>query len=384
MKQPIYLDYAATTPVDPQVAEKMMACLTLDGNFANPASRSHLYGWKAEEAVEMARRQVADLVGADPRELVWTSGATESDNLAIKGVAHALADQGRHIITSKIEHKAVLDSCHQLEREGFEVTYLQPGAEGIISPEQLEAALRDDTVLVSLMHVNNELGTVNDIAALGAVAHAHKVLFHVDAAQSTGKLPIDLKALPVDFMSFSAHKTYGPKGIGALFVRRGLPLRLEAQIHGGGHERGMRSGTLATHQIVGMGEAFELAGSLMQAEVQRISALRDALMAGLAELDGVTLNGSADARVPHNLNLAFAGVDGELLLLALKDLALSSGSACTSAAVEPSYVLRAIGLSDELAHSSIRVSLGRFSSEQDVARAAEVICLVVNRLRNGG
>ena len=384
MKQPIYLDYAATTPVDPQVAEKMMACLTLDGNFANPASRSHLYGWKAEEAVEMARRQVADLVGADPRELVWTSGATESDNLAIKGVAHALAEQGRHIITSKIEHKAVLDSCHQLEREGFEVTYLQPGAEGIISPEQLEAALRDDTVLVSLMHVNNELGTVNDIAALGAVAHAHKVLFHVDAAQSTGKLPIDLKALPVDFMSFSAHKTYGPKGIGALFVRRGLPLRLEAQIHGGGHERGMRSGTLATHQIVGMGEAFALAGSLMQAEVQRISALRDALMAGLAELDGVTLNGSADARVPHNLNLAFAGVDGELLLLALKDLALSSGSACTSAAVEPSYVLRAIGLSDELAHSSIRLSLGRFSSEQDVARAAEVICLVVNRLRNGG
>ena len=384
MKQPIYLDYAATTPVDPQVAEKMMACLTLDGNFANPASRSHLYGWKAEEAVEMARRQVADLVGADPRELVWTSGATESDNLAIKGVAHALADQGRHIITSKIEHKAVLDGCHQLEREGFEVTYLQPGAEGIISPEQLEAALRDDTVLVSLMHVNNELGTVNDIAALGAVAHAHKVLFHVDAAQSTGKLPIDLKALPVDFMSFSAHKTYGPKGIGALFVRRGLPLRLEAQIHGGGHERGMRSGTLATHQIVGMGEAFELAGPLMQAEVQRISALRDALMAGLAELDGVTLNGSADARVPHNLNLAFAGVDGELLLLALKDLALSSGSACTSAAVEPSYVLRAIGLSDELAHSSIRLSLGRFSSEQDVARAAEVICLVVNRLRNGG
>lgn len=384
MKQPIYLDYAATTPVDPQVAEKMMACLTLDGNFANPASRSHLYGWKAEEAVEMARRQVADLVGADPRELVWTSGATESDNLAIKGVAHALADQGRHIITSKIEHKAVLDSCHQLEREGFEVTYLQPGAEGIISPEQLEAALRDDTVLVSLMHVNNELGTVNDIAALGAVAHAHKVLFHVDAAQSTGKLPIDLKALPVDFMSFSAHKTYGPKGIGALFVRRGLPLRLEAQIHGGGHERGMRSGTLATHQIVGMGEAFALAGSLMLAEVQRISALRDALMAGLAELDGVTLNGSADARVPHNLNLAFAGVDGELLLLALKDLALSSGSACTSAAVEPSYVLRAIGLSDELAHSSIRLSLGRFSSEQDVARAAEVICLVVNRLRNGG
>ena len=384
MRQPIYLDYAATTPVDPKVAEKMMACLTLDGNFANPASRSHVYGWKAEEAVELARRQVSDLVGADPREIVWTSGATESDNLAIKGVAHALAGSGQHIITSKIEHKAVLDSCQQLEREGFEVTYLQPGAEGVITPDQLQAALRDDTVLVSLMHVNNEIGTVNDIAALGDVAHARNILFHVDAAQSTGKLKIDLKALPVDLMSFSAHKTYGPKGVGALFVRRGLPLRLDAQIHGGGHERGMRSGTLPTHQIVGMGEAFELAGELIKSETASIKALRDMLMAGLGGLDGVLLNGSAKARVPHNLNLAFSGVDGELLLLALKDLALSSGSACTSAAVEPSYVLRAIGLSDELAHGSIRLSLGRFTSEEDVVRAAEVICQVVNRLRSAG
>ncbi|SDS33075.1 cysteine desulfurase [Halopseudomonas sabulinigri] len=381
MKQPIYLDYAATTPVDPLVAEKMMACLTLDGNFANPASRSHLYGWKAEEAVELARRQVADLVGADPREIVWTSGATESDNLAIKGVAHAQAERGRHIITSKIEHKAVLDSCQQLEREGFEVTYLQPGAEGVITPEQLQAALRDDTVLVTLMHVNNEIGTINDIAALGALAHARGVLMHVDAAQSTGKLAIDLRTLPVDFMSFSAHKTYGPKGIGALFVRRGLALRLPAQIHGGGHERGMRSGTLATHQIVGMGTAFELAGKLLASESARIAGLRDSLLSGLAALPDVTLNGSAQARVPHNLNLAFAGVDGELLLLALKDLALSSGSACTSAAVEPSYVLRAIGLDDELAHSSIRLSLGRYTREEDVLRAAEIICQVVQRLR---
>ncbi|PAU88442.1 IscS subfamily cysteine desulfurase [Pseudomonas sp. WN033] len=383
MMMPIYLDYAATTPVDPRVAEKMMACLTLDGNFANPASRSHIYGWRAEEAVELARRQVADLVGADPREIVWTSGATESDNLAIKGVAHALAERGRHIVTSAIEHKAVLDSCRQLEREGFEVTYLSPGSEGVIEPQQLVAALRDDTILVSLMHVNNEIGTINDIAALGVVAHEHGVLFHVDAAQSTGKLPIDLKRLPVDLMSFSAHKTYGPKGVGALFVRRGLPLRLEAQIHGGGHERGMRSGTLPTHQLVGMGEAFALAGQLMGEECARISALRDRLLAGLAGLDGVSLNGSAERRVPHNLNLGFAGVDGELLLLALKDLALSTGSACTSASVEPSYVLRGIGVSDQLAHSSLRLSLGRFTSEQEVDRAAEMLCEVVTRLRAG-
>ena len=383
MNQPIYLDYAATTPVDPRVAEKMVACLTMDGNFANPASRSHVYGWKAEEAVENARRQVADLVGADPREIVWTSGATESDNLAIKGMAHALQARGRHLITSKIEHKAVIDCFKLLEREGFEVTWLEPGAAGVITPEQLRAALREDTVLVSLMHVNNEIGTINDIQALGEVAHAAGAVFHVDAAQSTGKLAIDLQTLPVDLMSFSAHKTYGPKGIGALFVRRGLPPKPQAQMHGGGHERGLRSGTLATHQIVGMGEAFELAGKLMKDEGARIAALHDALLKGLAGLDGVSLNGCAEQRVPHNLNLAFAGVDGELLLLALKDLALSTGSACTSAAVEPSYVLRGIGLSDELAHSSIRLSLGRVTSEHDVQRAAEIICQVVTRLRAG-
>ncbi|MFT6463722.1 IscS subfamily cysteine desulfurase [Halopseudomonas sp.] len=381
MMQPIYLDYAATTPVDPKVAEKMVACLTLDGNFANPASRSHVYGWRAEEAVENARRQVADLVGADPREIIWTSGATESDNLAIKGVAHARADRGRHIVTSQIEHKAVLDSCHQLEREGFEVTYLKPGADGLITPEQLRAELREDTVLVSLMHVNNEVGTINDIAALGAVAHAGGALMHVDAAQSTGKLPIDLRSLPVDLMSFCAHKTYGPKGIGALFVRRDPQLKLEALIHGGGHERGMRSGTLATHQIVGMGESFALAAQLMEADNQRIAQLRDRLLAGLAELPGVSLNGSAEQRVPHNLNLAFAGVDGELLLLALKDLAVSSGSACNSASVEPSFVLRAMGVPDPLAHSSLRLSLGRFTTQEDIDQAATMLCQVVARLR---
>src|SRR5690606_28683217 len=314
MKLPIYLDYAATTPVDPQVAEKMCACLTMDGNFANPASRSHLYGWQAEEAVELARRQVADLVGADPREIVWTSGATESDNLAIKGVAHAFADRGRHIITSQIEHKAVLDSCRQLEREGFEVTYLKPDTAGLISVEQLQAALREDTILVSLMHVNNEIGVVNDIAALGALVRERGILFHVDAAQSTGKLPINLKQLPADLMSFRAHKSYGPKSIGELYVCRSPDVRIEALIHGGGHERGMRSGTLAPHQLVGIGEAFALAGAQMKAENERISALRDQLLEGLASLDGVSLNGSAQQRVPHNLNLAFTGVDGELLL----------------------------------------------------------------------
>lgn len=384
MKLPIYLDYAATTPVDPRVAEKMMGCLTMDGNFANPASRSHIYGWQAEEAVELGRRQVADLVGADPREIVWTSGATESNNLAIKGVAHALRDRGNHIVTSRIEHKAVLDSCKQLEREGFEVSYLEPGAEGVIPVETLEEAIRSDTVLITLMHVNNEIGTINDIAALGAVARERGVLFHVDAAQSTGKLPIDLKALPVDLMSFSAHKTYGPKGVGALFVRRSLDVRPDAIIHGGGHERGMRSGTLPTHQIVGMGEAFAIAGAEMNAECERISSLRDSLMQGLSGLSGVHLNGSAEQRIPHNLNLAFDAVDGELLLLSLRDLALSTGSACTSATVEPSYVLRGIGLPDALAHSSIRLSLGRFTSAEDVQRAAAVLCDVVGRLRQAG
>lgn len=384
MKLPIYLDYAATTPVDPQVAQKMCACLTMDGTFANPASRSHLYGWQAEEAVELARRQVADLVGADPREIIWTSGATESDNLAIKGAAHAFAERGRHIVTSQIEHKAVIDSCRQLEREGFEVTYLKPGADGLITPEQLRAALREDTILVSLMQVNNEIGVINDIAALGAVVRERGILFHVDAAQSTGKLPIDLKQLPVDLMSFSAHKSYGPKGVGALYVRRSPDVRIEALIHGGGHERGMRSGTLAPHQLVGMGEAFAMAGAQMVSETRRIAALHAQLLEGLAGLDGVSLNGSAEHRVPHNLNLAFSGVDGELLLLALRDLALSTGSACTSASVEPSYVLRAIGLPDGLAHSSIRLSLGRYTTEQDVQQAAEILCKAVTRLRQTG
>ncbi|MFN3581742.1 MAG: IscS subfamily cysteine desulfurase [Pseudomonas sp.] len=381
MKQPIYLDYAATTPVDPRVAEKMAACLTMDGIFANPASRSHLYGWQAEEAVEQGRRQVADLVGADPREIVWTSGATEADNLAIKGIAHARATRGRHIITSQIEHKAVLDSCRQLEREGFEVTYLAPGVDGLITPESLQAALREDTLLVSLMHVNNEIGTINDIAALGSIARAAGVLMHVDAAQSTGKLPIDLRQLPVDLMSLCAHKTYGPKGVGALYVRRDPDIKLEALIHGGGHERGMRSGTLATHQIVGMGESFALAGQCMAAEAERIAGLHQLLLTALAELPDVTLNGSATQRVPHNLNLAFGGVDGELLLLALKDLAVSSGSACNSATVEPSYVLRALGLPDALAQGSLRLSLGRFTTESDVLSAAAILCEVVPRLR---
>ena len=383
MKLPIYLDYAATTPVDPRVAEKMCGCLTMDGIFANPASRSHLYGWQAEEAVEQARRQVADLVKADPREIVWTSGATESDNLAIKGAAYAFAERGRHIVTSQIEHKAVIDPCRQLEREGFEVTYLKPGTDGRITPAQLQEALREDTILVSLMHVNNEIGVINDIAALGALVRERGILFHVDAAQSTGKLPIDLKQLPVDLMSFSAHKSYGPKGVGALYVRRSPDVRIEALIHGGGHERGMRSGTLAPHQLVGMGEAFALAGKEMVAETQRITGLHAALLDGLKELDGVTLNGSAEHRVPHNLNLAFSDVDGELLLLGLRDLAVSTGSACTSASVEPSYVLRAIGLTAELAHSSIRLSLGRFTSMEDVQQAAEVLCKAVTRLRHG-
>ncbi|SDU23630.1 IscS subfamily cysteine desulfurase [Halopseudomonas salegens] len=381
MKKPIYLDYAATTPVDPRVAEQMTACLTMDGNFANPASRSHLYGWQAEEAVELARRQIADLVKADPREIVWTSGATESNNLAIKGIAQAGRERGRHLITSAIEHKAVLDSCQQLEREGFEVTYLRPDASGVIRPQQLAAALRDDTLLVSLMHVNNEIGTINDIAALGQVARDHGVPLHVDAAQSTGKLAIDLRSLPVDLMSFSAHKSYGPKGVGALYVRRSAGLQLQAQIHGGGHERGLRSGTLPTHQIVGMGAAFALADAEMSTETVRIAGLRDRLLSGIAEVPGVTLNGSAEQRVPHNLNLAFADVDGELLLLALKDLALSTGSACTSAAVEPSYVLRGIGVPDALAQSSLRLSLGRFTSESDVDAAVDSLSRALAALR---
>jgi len=381
MKLPIYLDYSATTPVDPRVAQKMSECLLVDGNFGNPASRSHLFGWKAEEAVENARRQVAELVNADPREIVWTSGATESDNLAIKGAAHFYQNKGKHLITSKIEHKAVLDTTRQLEREGFEVTYLEPGEDGLITPDMVEAALRDDTTLVSIMHVNNEIGTVNDIAAIGELTRSRGVLFHVDAAQSTGKVEIDLEKLKVDMMSFSAHKTYGPKGIGALYVRRKPRVRIEAQTHGGGHERGMRSGTLATHQIVGMGEAFRIAKEEMVQENARIKALSDRFYRQFEGLEEVYLNGSLVHRVPHNLNLSFNYVEGESLIMALKDLAVSSGSACTSASLEPSYVLRALGRNDELAHSSIRFTFGRFTTEEDVDYAASKVSEAVTKLR---
>ncbi|MDM7856918.1 IscS subfamily cysteine desulfurase [Thiopseudomonas acetoxidans] len=381
MKLPIYLDYSATTPIDPRVAQKMIECLTMEGNFGNPASRSHVYGWRAEEAVENARQQVADLVNADPREIVWTSGATESDNLAIKGVAHFYSTKGKHLITSKIEHKAVLDTMRQLEREGFEVTYLEPSEEGIITAEQVEAALREDTILVSIMHVNNEIGTVNDIAAIGEVTRARKILFHVDAAQSAGKMPIDLETLKVDLMSFSAHKAYGPKGIGALYVRRKPRVRLEAQMHGGGHERGMRSGTLATHQIVGMGEAFAIAGQDMEKDNQRITKLSTRFYEQLQDMEEVYLNGSQTQRLPHFLNLSFNYVEGESLMMSLRDLAVSSGSACTSASLEPSYVLRALGRNDELAHSSIRFTFGRFTTEEEVDHAVTQVREAVGKLR---
>jgi len=381
MKLPIYLDYSATTPVDPRVAAKMIECLTNEGNFGNPASRSHAFGWKAEEAVENARRQVAELVNADPREIVWTSGATESDNLAIKGVAHFYASKGKHIVTTKIEHKAVLDTARQLEREGFEVTYIEPGEDGIVTPAMVEAALRDDTILVSVMHVNNEIGTINDITAIGELTRSRGILFHVDAAQSTGKVEIDLEKMKVDLMSFSAHKTYGPKGVGALYVRRKPRVRLEAQMHGGGHERGMRSGTLATHQLVGMGEAFHLAKLEMAQENERIRALRDRFYKQVEHLEELYVNGSMTARVPHNLNLSFNYVEGESLIMALKDLAVSSGSACTSASLEPSYVLRALGRNDELAHSSIRFSFGRFTTEEEIDYAAQKVCEAVTKLR---
>jgi cysteine desulfurase len=381
MRLPIYLDYSATTPVDPRVAKLMCDCLTMEGNFGNPASRSHVFGWKSEEAVENARRQVADLVNADPREIVWTSGATESDNLAIKGVAHFYASKGKHIITSKIEHKAVLDSTRQLEREGFEVTYLEPGEDGIVTPAMVEAALREDTILVSIMHVNNEIGTVNDIAAIGELTRSRGVLFHVDAAQSTGKVEIDLEKMKVDLMSFSAHKTYGPKGIGALYVRRKPRVRLEAQMHGGGHERGMRSGTLATHQIVGMGEAFRIAKEDMQQDRDHVLALRERFMRQVEDMEELYVNGSMTQRVPHNLNLSFNYVEGESLIMALKDLAVSSGSACTSASLEPSYVLRALGRNDELAHSSIRFTFGRFTTEEDIDYAAQKVREAVVKLR---
>ncbi|MEG3109741.1 IscS subfamily cysteine desulfurase [Pantoea sp. T14] len=381
MKLPIYLDYAATTPADPRVASKMMQFLTLDGTFGNPASRSHRFGWQSEEAVDVARNQVAELVNADPREIVFTSGATESDNLAIKGAAHFHQARGKHIITSKTEHKAVLDSCEQLEREGFDVTYLTPAANGIITLDALRAALRDDTVLVSIMHVNNEIGVIQDIAAMGELCRERDILFHVDATQSVGKLPIDLSKLNVDLMSFSAHKIYGPKGIGALYVRRKPRIQIAAQIHGGGHERGMRSGTLPVHQIVGMGEAYRIAHEEREQEMARLQQLRDRLWQGLSVLDNVYLNGDLQQSSANILNVSFANVDGESLIMALKDLALSSGSACTSASLEPSYVLRALGLSDELAHSSLRFSLGRFTTEEEIDYAITLVQKSVTRLR---
>ena len=381
MQFPIYLDYSATTPVDPRVAAKMAQCLTLETNFGNPASRSHMFGWKAEEAVEIARRQVADLINCDPREIVWTSGATEADNLAIKGAAHFNVKKGKHIVTSKIEHKAVLDSCGQLEREGFEVTYLDPTEAGIITPEAVAAAIRPDTTLVSLMHVNNEIGVINDIAAIGKITRKNEIVFHVDAAQSTGKIHLDMEAMQVDLMSLTAHKVYGPKGIGALYVCRKPRVRIEPQIHGGGHERGMRSGTLATHQIVGMGEAYHLAKEEMVDENARLLALRNRLLDGFNGMDEVFVNGDVDRRVAHNLNISFNFVEGESLMMALRDLAVSSGSACTSASLEPSYVLSAIGLNDEQAHSSLRISIGRFTTEEEVDYSLEKIRDAVGKLR---
>ncbi|EGQ7929838.1 IscS subfamily cysteine desulfurase [Vibrio vulnificus] len=382
MKLPIYLDYSATCPVDPRVAEKMVQYMTMDGTFGNPASRSHRYGWQAEEAVDTAREQIAELLNADPREIVFTSGATESDNLAIKGAAHFYSKQGKHVITSKTEHKAVLDTCRQLEREGFEVTYLEPESNGLISLSKLEAAMRDDTVLVSIMHVNNEIGVIQDIEAIGELCRSRKIIFHVDAAQSAGKVAIDVQKLKVDLISLSAHKIYGPKGIGALYVRRKPRIRLEAQMHGGGHERGFRSGTLATHQIVGMGEAFRIAKLDMEKDYQHALALRNRLLDGVKDMEAVTINGDLEQRVPHNLNISFAFVEGESLLMSLKDLAVSSGSACTSASLEPSYVLRALGLNDELAHSSIRFSFGRFTTEEEIDYAIEQIRVAVEKLRD--
>jgi cysteine desulfurase len=381
MKLPIYLDYAATTPADPRVVAEMCRYLGVDGVYGNPASRSHVYGWQAEEAVESSRRNVAALVNADPREIVWTSGATESNNLALKGVVEANQDKGRHIVTSTIEHRAVLDCCRYLETRGCTVTYVAPGSDGRTPPESIAEAIQDDTVLVSVMHANNEIGVVNDIAEIGQICQGNNVLFHVDAAQSVGKIDIDMKSMAVDLMSFSGHKLYGPKGIGALYVRRRPPLKLAAQMHGGGHERGLRSGTLAVHQIVGMGTAFALAREEGETEQRRIAGLRDRLWDGIKSLEGVMLNGTLKQRLPGNLNVSFAGVDGESLLIALKDLAVSTGSACTSASLEPSHVLRALGLDDELAHSSIRFSVGRFTEAGDIDFAVEQVSTAVGRLR---
>ena len=377
----IYLDYASTTPVDPRVAKRMMEFLTPDGEFGNPASRSHRYGWKADEAVEEARSHVANLVNCDPREIVWTSGATEADNLAVKGIAKFYKTKGNHIITSKIEHKAVLDPCRQLERDGFEVTYLEPNEGGIITPEAVNNAIKDSTILVSVMHINNELGTLNDIDGIGKITREKGIFFHVDAAQSTGKVPIDLKKLSVDLMSFSAHKTYGPKGVGALFVRRKPRVRIEAQIHGGGHERGMRSGTLPTHQLVGMGEAFRIAKEDMKQDIAKIKRFHDMFLDQVNDIEHVYLNGDVANKVPNILNVSFNFVEGESLIMGLKDIAVSSGSACTSASLEPSYVLRALGRKDELAHSSIRFSFGRFTNEDEVLETLSILKNVVERLR---
>jgi cysteine desulfurase len=378
---PIYLDYSATTPIDERVVAEMLKYMGPASTFGNPASRSHAYGWDAEAAVEKARQQVADLVGCDAKEIVFTSGATESDNLAIKGVAHFNHKKGKHIVTCKTEHKAVLDSCRQLEREGYEVTYLDPQANGLIDLDEFRAALRDDTTLVSIMHVNNEIGVIQDIEAIGNICRERKIVFHVDAAQSPGKVPINLNELPVDLMSFSAHKIYGPKGIGALYVQRKPRIRLEAQMHGGGHERGMRSGTLATHQIVGMGEAFAIAQKEMATENERLLNLRNKLYDGLKDMEEVYVNGDIDQRIAGNINISFNYVEGESLLMALKDLAISSGSACTSASLEPSYVLRALGRNDELAHSSIRFSLGRYTTSADIDTTIEHVRTAVEKLR---
>lgn len=379
LKMPIYLDYSATTPVDPRVAQKMIPYLT--EQFGNPASRSHAFGWDAEKAVENARQEVAKLVNADPKEIVWTSGATEAINLALKGAAHFYKAKGKHLITVRTEHKAVLDTMRELEREGYEVTYLTPEPNGLLDLEKFKAAIRPDTIVVSVMYVNNEIGVIQDISAIGEICREKGIIFHVDSAQATGKVVIDLASLKVDLMSFSAHKTYGPKGIGALYVRRKPRVRIEAQMHGGGHERGMRSGTLATHQIVGMGEAFRIAREEMAAENERTRMLRDRLLKGLSDIEEVHVNGDMEHRVPHNLNISFNFVEGESLLMAIKDLAVSSGSACTSASLEPSYVLRALGRSDELAHSSIRFSVGRFTTEQDVDFAIELLHQKIGKLR---
>ncbi|MDA7642344.1 IscS subfamily cysteine desulfurase [Gammaproteobacteria bacterium] len=380
-KPTIYLDYASTTPVDPRVASKMMQYLTPDGEFGNPASRSHRYGWKADDAVEEARSHVANLVNCDPREIVWTSGATEADNLAVKGVARFYKSKGNHIITSKIEHKAVLDPCRQLEREGFEVTYLEPDEGGIIHPMQVKEAIKKNTILVSLMHINNELGTLNDLNAIGEITREAGAFFHVDAAQSTGKVEIDLSTLPVDLMSFSAHKTYGPKGIGALFVRRKPRVRIEALIHGGGHERGMRSGTLAPHQIAGMGEAFRIAKEEMKDDHAKVKAFHKKFLDEAMKIEHAYVNGDLNNKVPNILNISFNFVEGESLIMGLKDIAVSSGSACTSASLEPSYVLRALGRKDELAHSSIRFSFGRFTNNEEVKNTLSILHNVVDRLR---